>query len=444
VPALGDLERVGVGHQVAAHPVGVDQLLHPGGPGDVVLVAVWVVPDPADRLVRDAQRGEDLVVEAVLAEQQFVDLLQELPGLGALDDPVVIGRGERDRLADRQPGQRLLGRPGVGGRILHRAHAHDAALAGQQPRHRVLGADRAGVGERRGGALEVGDRELARARPAHGVLVGRPELAEVHLLRRLEVRHEQLPAAVAGAHVDGQAQVDVVRPGDGRFPVLLGVGEVHLRQRHQRLDHREPDQVGERHLAAAAAAQVVVNDDPVVHEQFGRDRADAGRGGHGQAGRHVADGASRRPAQPADLGTFGWVWGRRQSWVWGRRLSGRRRRRRRGRAWGRGSGAGRGGRRRGLLNGGSRRGRRNRGRGGGRGRGRRGGLEVDDRLRARPVRQAGLVVGEEAPPRTVNRAGVRQIALVQLLDQPFVGAEIGLTRGGLRRGGPTRLAGWLV
>ena len=79
VLALGDLERVGVGHQVTAHPVGVDQLLHPGGPGDVVLVAGGEVPDPADRLVRDAQRGEDLVVEAFLAEEQLVDLLQELP-----------------------------------------------------------------------------------------------------------------------------------------------------------------------------------------------------------------------------------------------------------------------------------------------------------------------------------------------------------------------------
>ena len=30
VLTLGDLEGVGVGHQVTTHPVGVDQLLHPG------------------------------------------------------------------------------------------------------------------------------------------------------------------------------------------------------------------------------------------------------------------------------------------------------------------------------------------------------------------------------------------------------------------------------
>ena len=72
VAALAVLQRVGVGHQVAAHPVGVDQLLHPGGLVDVVVVRGGDVPDPADRLVRDAQRAEDLVVEAVLAEQQLV------------------------------------------------------------------------------------------------------------------------------------------------------------------------------------------------------------------------------------------------------------------------------------------------------------------------------------------------------------------------------------
>ena len=62
-------------------------------------------------------------------------------------------------------------------------------------------------------------------------------------------------------------------------------------------------------------------------QQLGRDRADAGRGGHGQAGRHVGDGAGRGAAQPADLGTLGWAWGRAQSWAWGREQS-----------WARGSG----------------------------------------------------------------------------------------------------------
>ena len=72
VLALAVLQRVGVGHQVAADPVGVDQLVHAGGLGDVVLVPGRDVLHPADRLVRDPQRLEDVVVEAVAAEQQLV------------------------------------------------------------------------------------------------------------------------------------------------------------------------------------------------------------------------------------------------------------------------------------------------------------------------------------------------------------------------------------
>ena len=86
-----ELQRVGVGHQVAADPVGVDQLDDPGRLVDLPLGGVRDVAGPAHRLVRDPQRGEDLVVEAVLAEQQLVHDLEELAGLRALDDPVVVG-----------------------------------------------------------------------------------------------------------------------------------------------------------------------------------------------------------------------------------------------------------------------------------------------------------------------------------------------------------------
>ena len=114
VLALAVVERVGVGHEVAAHPVGVDQLEHPGRLGHVVVVADRDVVDPAHRLVRDAQRLEDLVVERVLAEQQLVDLAEELAGLRALDDPVVVGRGEREDLAHREAGEGLVRRrPGT-------------------------------------------------------------------------------------------------------------------------------------------------------------------------------------------------------------------------------------------------------------------------------------------------------------------------------------------
>ena len=159
VPALLVLQRVGVGHEVAAHPVGVDELLHPRGLVDLVVVGDGDVADPADRLVRQPQRVEDPVVEAVLAEQLAVHDAQEVAGLRALDDPVVVGRRQRHDLADRQPCERLLRGALVLGRVLHRTDADDRALALHEPGHRVVGADRARVGQadRRAGEV-VGGR----------------------------------------------------------------------------------------------------------------------------------------------------------------------------------------------------------------------------------------------------------------------------------------------
>src|SRR3546814_20658578 len=89
----------------------------------------------------------DLVVEAVLTEQQLVDALEEHPGLRTLDDAVVVGRRDRDDLRQAEVGQRL----GVGGLHLGRPvegpDAHDAALARQEAGPRRDGADGARVSE---------------------------------------------------------------------------------------------------------------------------------------------------------------------------------------------------------------------------------------------------------------------------------------------------------
>ena len=89
-----ELERVGVGHQVAAHAVGVDQLDDPSRLADLVVVRRDDVLHPAHRLVRDAQGAEQVVVEPVFAEQQPMNLPQELTRLRALNHPVVVGRGD--------------------------------------------------------------------------------------------------------------------------------------------------------------------------------------------------------------------------------------------------------------------------------------------------------------------------------------------------------------
>ena len=105
---------------------------------------------PADRFVRQPERGEDVVVEAVLAQQQLVDATEELARFGALDDPVVVGGGQRDDLADAQLAERLLAGALELGRVLQCADADDGALPGHQPGHGVVGADPAGVGQRDG------------------------------------------------------------------------------------------------------------------------------------------------------------------------------------------------------------------------------------------------------------------------------------------------------
>ncbi len=275
--ALLVFERVGLGHEVPAHAIGVDELDDARGLGHVVVVGGRDVLDPADRLVRDPQRLEDLVVEAVLAEQQPVDLPQEVTRLGALDDPVVVGAGQRHDLGDGQTRERVGGGPLVFGRVFHRADADDRALAGHEARNGVDRADGAGVGQRDRGAGEVVDAQLAGASLADDVFVGDPELPEVHLLRALDGGHEELAVTVALLHVDGQAEADVLGLDQGRLAVDLRVGVVHLRHGAQRLDDREADQMGEGDLAATAPLQVIVDHDAVVDEQLGRDGPHAGR-----------------------------------------------------------------------------------------------------------------------------------------------------------------------
>ena len=173
-PGLVQPQRVDVGHQVAAVAVGRDQL------DDArVLVGdrVRVVGAPAHRLVRDAQLAEDLV-EEIVGEQQLVDGAQEVAGLRALDDAVVVGRGQRDQLAESQLGDALRAGALKLGRVLHRAGADDRALPGHQPGHRVHGADGAGVGQRDRHAGKVFGGQLAVAGPADDILIGGDELTE--------------------------------------------------------------------------------------------------------------------------------------------------------------------------------------------------------------------------------------------------------------------------
>ena len=98
------VQRIEVGDEVPTHAVHADQ----GGDLHLFLEHRLFAVDrvdvrvPLDGLVGHVEGGEDLVVEAVLAEQQLVDSLQEQPALGTLDDAVVVGARDGDDLGDAE------------------------------------------------------------------------------------------------------------------------------------------------------------------------------------------------------------------------------------------------------------------------------------------------------------------------------------------------------
>ena len=254
------------------------------------------IDQPTDRLVRDAQRREDLVPE-IVTEQQFVHAPQELTGLGALDDAVVVGGGERHDLADRALGELLLGHAAELGRVVHGPDADDRALALHQPRHRVICADRARVRQADRRAGEIVGRQLARAGTANDVFVGVPELREVHRLGGLDAGHDERPRTVLAREVDRDAEVDVIRRRDRGLSVHLEEVVVHLGVLTQRAHHRVADDVREADLAAARPPQVVVDHHSVVGDQLGRDGTHRRRGRHLQRRLHIRHDAGCRAAQ---------------------------------------------------------------------------------------------------------------------------------------------------
>ena len=87
----------------------------------------------------DAEVGGDRLVEAVLALQQLLDAAQEGARLGALDHPVVVGRGQRHRLRDAELAQPLRRRrvPTPAGRRSRRwRRSRSGRSSGGEPRRR--------------------------------------------------------------------------------------------------------------------------------------------------------------------------------------------------------------------------------------------------------------------------------------------------------------------
>ena len=221
-------ERVVVGRQVAALAVGVDELGHARRLAGLQLGVVGGVAHPLDRLEGDAQGLEGPVPEAVQSQELALHQAQELAGGGALDDAVVVGGGQGDDLADGLAGQGVGAGAGEGGRVVHGADPDDEPLTGHEARHRVQGADHAGVGQGHGGTPEVVKVQLVLAGLGHEGLVGLHELGQVHEVGLLDGGHQQAALPVGAGHVDGQAEGHVGRLVQDRLAGLVDpVGDVH-------------------------------------------------------------------------------------------------------------------------------------------------------------------------------------------------------------------------
>jgi len=291
-------EGVEVGDEVAPHPVGVDEpedlrlLLGPTrGPDRRV-----VVDGPAGRDVGNVERREDLVVEAVGAEEEVVDPPEELPRLGALDDPVVVRGGEGDDPTDAVAGEEA----GIGaleaGRGADGPDPDDETLVGHEAGDRLHRPDGPGIREARRRPGEVVGGEAVPPGATHEVLVALPEAEEVPRLRFLDAGDEEDTAPVGPLVVDGEPEVDVGVGDDVGDPVDEAVRDVEGGQPGEGPHDGPPDEVGEAHLSGSSRpAELVVDDRPVHLEELRGDLPEGRRRRHGQALVHPA---GDRPGDP--------------------------------------------------------------------------------------------------------------------------------------------------
>ncbi|CAB4724305.1 unannotated protein [freshwater metagenome] len=93
---FGEIERIEIGIEVTANAEHIDK----GSNLEVlfehqllVIVGVDVV-SPFDWLVGETESFEDVLVKLVLAHEEFLDALEEKSRFGALNDAVVVRRGQ--------------------------------------------------------------------------------------------------------------------------------------------------------------------------------------------------------------------------------------------------------------------------------------------------------------------------------------------------------------
>ena len=179
----------------------------------------------------------NLLVKPFLSLQQGIERAEKHPGLGALDDAMVVRAGDRDDLRARD--------------VADGARRDDRALALHEPRHRRHGAQCPGVRQLDRAAGEVVGHQPVCPGLLDDCLVRGVERGEIHSFGVFDHRDDECPATVFLLDIDGQAQPD--RSGvDAMWLSVDFLEDVRHHREALRGQHDGvADQMRERDLAAA-------------------------------------------------------------------------------------------------------------------------------------------------------------------------------------------------
>lgn len=95
---------------------------------------------------------------------------------------MIIRAGDHEHFAEAEEGAGFFARGGKTRRVINGAGGDNGALPRHQPRNGAQGSDGAGIGQRYGGAFEIGELELVRASAGHDIVIGGHELRERHAI----------------------------------------------------------------------------------------------------------------------------------------------------------------------------------------------------------------------------------------------------------------------
>ena len=194
----------------------------------------------------------------MFSSQTFCDELQEQSRLGALNDAVVVGRGEGHDFTNAELGESARISSFESRGPIERTHAKNCPLTRHESRYRLNGSQRAWIGERHGCSHEVVGTKSVRVDLSNQCLVREEELSEVKRVGVTNYRHQQSVRAIRLLDVDRETETDVfVMTHTGRALLVNGFHErgVHRFDLPEAFHDGVGNEMRKGHLGAARARQ---------------------------------------------------------------------------------------------------------------------------------------------------------------------------------------------